>query len=121
MQQKLCFSQQQPEDISIATGEDTEPMSILMDEKCEELAHPFLFPTGKFGYKVKQDLSVMLQLNLNSQLNIAMKKVCTTQLTAGMLSNNFSGTVKSFIAKDEGFNFMNSVKGTPAYWKKFQF
>ena len=50
-----------------------------------------------------------------------MKKVCTTQLTAGMLSNNFSETVKSFIAKDEGFNFMNSVKGTPAYWKKFLF
>ena len=56
-------------------------------------------------------LSVMLQLNLNSQINIAMKKVCTNQLTAGMLSNNFSDTVKSFIAKDEGFNFMNSVRG----------
>ena len=122
-----------------------------MDEKCEELAHPFLFPTGKFGYKVKRGitlnpvkyfnqrllnykqkfasdsdyiffaLSVMLQLNRTSQINIAMKKVCTTQLTAGMLSNNFSETVKSFIAKDEGFNFMNSVKGTPAYWKKFLF
>ena len=38
-----------------------------------------------------------------------------------MLSNNFSETVKSFIAKDEGFNFMNSVKGTPAYWKKILF
>ena len=38
-----------------------------------------------------------------------------------MLSNNFSETVKSFIAKDDGFNFMNSVKGTPAYWKKFLF
>ena len=50
-----------------------------------------------------------------------MKKVCTNQLTASMLSNNFSDTVKSFIAKDEGFNFMNSVKGTPAYWKKFLF
>ena len=44
-----------------------------------------------------------------------MKKVCTTQLTAGMLSNNFSDTVKSFIAKDEGFNFINSA----AYWKKY--
>ena len=122
-----------------------------MDEKCEELAHPFLFPTGKFGYRVKRDiklspvkyfnqrllnykqkfasdsdyifyaLSVMLQLNLNSQINIAMKKVSTNQLTAGMLSNNFTDTVKSVIAKDEGYNFMNSVKGTPAYWKKFLF
>ena len=95
----------QPEDISIAPGEGTKPMSILMDEKCEELAHLSLFSTGKFGYKVKRDitlnsvkyfnqrlvnykqkfasnsdyiffaLSVMLQLNLNSQINIAMKKV----------------------------------------------
>ena len=33
----------QPEDITIAPGEGTQPMSILMDENCEELAHPFLF------------------------------------------------------------------------------
>ena len=59
----------------------------------------------------------MIQLNLNSQTNIAIKKDCTKQLTAGMLSSNFSDIVKSFIAKDESFNFMNSVKGTPAYWK----
>ena len=141
----------QAEDFIMAPGEGRQPMSILLDEKCEELAHPFLFPTGKFGYKVERDiklspvkyfnqrllnykqkfasdsdyifyaLSVMLQLNLNSQINIAMKKVCTSQLTAGMLSSNFSDTVKSFIAKDEGFSFMNSVKGTPAYWKKFLF
>ena len=141
----------QPENVTIAPGEGIQPMSILMDEKCEELAHPFLFPTGKYGYKVEREtklspvkyfnqrllnykqkfaadsdyifyaLSVMLQLNLNSQINIAMKKVCSNQLTAGMLSNNFSETVKSFIAKDEGFNFMNSIKGTPAYWKKFLF
>ena len=50
-----------------------------------------------------------------------MKKVCANQLTAGMLSNYFKDTVKSFIAKDESFNFMNSVKGTPAYWKRFLF
>ena len=64
-------------------------------------------------------LSVVQQLNLNSQINIAMKKMCTNQLTAGMLSQNFEETVKSFIAKDEGFNFMSAIKGTPAYWKKF--
>ena len=122
-----------------------------MDENCEELAHPFLFPTGKFGYRVERDiklspskyfnqcllnyrqkfasdsdyifyaLSLILQTNLNSQINIAMKKVCANQITAGMLSNNLQYTVKSFIAKDESFNFMNSIKGTPAYWKKFLF
>ena len=137
------------EDIVIAPGEGMQPMSILMDEKCEELAHPYLFPTGKFGYKVQREiklspvkyfnqrllnytqkfasdsdyifyaLSVMQQLNLNSQINIAMKKVCTNQLTAGMLSNNFTDTVNSFIANDRGYGFMSPIKGTPAYWKKF--
>ena len=34
-----------------------------------------------------------------------------------MLSN----TVKSFIAKDEGYSFMNTVKGTPPYWQRFLF
>ena len=48
----LLSNTPQPEDAVIAPGEGNKPMSILMDEKCEELAHPFLFPTGKFGYRV---------------------------------------------------------------------
>ena len=49
-----------------------------------------------------------------------MKKVKSSKsLTAGMLSSNFKETVKKFIANDEAFNFMNTLKGTPAYWKKF--
>ena len=115
----LLSNMPQPENMTIAPGEGVQPMSILLDEKCEELAHPYLFPTGRFGYRVERDvklspvkyfnqrllnykqkfasdsdyifyaLSVMLQLNLNSQINIAMKKVSTNLLTAGMLSNNF--------------------------------
>ena len=50
-----------------------------------------------------------------------MKNVSTNQLTAGMLSANFEDTVKYLIAKDEGYSFMNTVKGTPAYWKIFLF
>ena len=38
-----------------------------------------------------------------------------------MLSGNFQETVKSFIARDEGYNFMNTIKGTAAYWKRFLF
>ena len=139
------------ESITIAPGEGKKPMSILTDKHCEELAYPYLFPTGKFGYKVKRVVAlsatkyfnqrllnyqqtfasdadyiffapfVTQQLNLNSRINIAMKKVSTNQLTAGMLSANFKDTVKSFIAKDEGYSFMNTVKGTPAYWQRFLF
>ena len=45
-----------------------------------------------------------------------MKKVCTAQLTAGMLSQIF--TIKSFIAKDDAYYFISTIKGTQAYWKK---
>ena len=147
----LISNMPQSEELTIAPGEGKQPMSILNDQYCEELAHPHLFPTGNYGYKIERNvklspvkyfnqrllnykqkfasdadyiffaLSVMQQLNLNSQINIAMKKVSSNSLTAGMLSNNFSETIKSFIAKDEGFNFMNPIKGTPAYWKRFLF
>ena len=36
-----------------------------------------------------------------------------------MLSNNFSETVQALAAKDKVYRFMNSIKGTPAYWKTF--
>ena len=50
-----------------------------------------------------------------------MQKVKTNHLTAGMLSRNFKESVKSFVANDEAFNFMNTIEGTPAYWKIFLF
>ena len=39
------------ESIVIATGEGKKPISILNDIYCEEIAHPHLFPTVRFGYK----------------------------------------------------------------------
>ena len=64
-------------------------------------------------------LFVTQQMKLQSQINIALKKVSTGRITAGMSSNNFSDTVKSFIANDEAYHFMKTIKGTPAYWKRF--
>ena len=46
-----------------------------------------------------------------------MRKVTSNQLTTG----NFNEKIKEFIASDQAFTFMNSIKGTPAYWKKFLF
>ena len=66
--------------------------------------------------------SVLQQKQLTSNINMTMKKAQTNNLTtAGMLSGNFQEAVKSFIARDEGYNFMNTIKGTPAYWKRFLF
>ena len=137
------------EEVNIAPGEGKQPTSMLNDKFCEELAFPYLFPRDKFGYKFQRDiklspskyfnqrllnytqlfasdpdfiffaLSITQQLKLKSQINVPMKKVCSGNLTAGLLSQNFSESVKSFIVKDEAYHFMSTIKGTPAYWKKF--
>ena len=61
--------------------------------------------------------NVSQKLNLKSRINIALKKVAGNNLTAGMIRANFKDTVKSFVANDEAYTFMNTLKGTPAYWK----
>ena len=40
-------------------------------------------------------------------------------LTAGMVKNNFKGTIERFVSSDDAFSFMISVKATPANWKQF--
>lgn len=65
--------------------------------------------------------AVTQHLNLNSRMNIAMQKIKADGLTAGMMSSNFKGRVKSFIASDDAFTFMNTLKVTPAYWKRLLF
>ena len=53
------------------------------------------------------------QLNLQVQINVAMKKVCSSHLTAGMLSQNFSETVKSFIVNNKkAYHVINTIKST---------
>ena len=51
-------------------------------------------------------------MKIVNQINIAMTKVVTTNLTADMFSRNCKETVQQFIASDEAFNFMNTIKGT---------
>ena len=36
-----------------------------------------------------------------------------------MLTQNLKETVDQFITSDEAFGIINSIKGTPAYWKKY--
>ena len=135
------------ENMVIAPGEGKMPLFILKDENCEEMAHPHLFPQGKFGLHTKRDVKlthtkyfnqrllnytqrfasdpdyiffanfVSQQTNLRNQINIAMKKVSGEALTANMFQENFKETVKSFLAEENAYTFMNSIKGSPAYWK----
>ena len=56
------------EGIEIAPGEGKKPLSILHDDYCEEVAHPHLFATGKFGYKVKRKSHLAPSKYLNQRL-----------------------------------------------------
>ena len=40
----------------ITPGENQLTISIIFDYHCEEMAFPKLFSTGKFGFKVKQEI-----------------------------------------------------------------
>lgn len=60
-------------------------------------------------------LSVTQQQKLNSEIRVALRKVCNRCMTVGMLSKKISETVKTLLAKDKAYRYMNSIKGTPAY------
>ena len=54
------------------------------------------------------------------QINIAIWKM-TGLLNAGSFKSiNFKETVKDFVPSDKKFSFINAIKETPAYWKRFQ-
>ena len=42
--------------ITVTPGENKNLVSILTNTYCEEMAHPHLFPSGKYGYKVQRDI-----------------------------------------------------------------
>ena len=58
--------------------------------------------------------------SINSSVNIAMRKVKCSDLRLGMISQKCKEKVKFLIANDKAFNFMNTLNGAPAYWKRFQ-
>ena len=56
------------EELTIAPGENKKVDSFLRDQYCEELAQPYLFPTGKFGYKVKREIPCSVSKYFNQRL-----------------------------------------------------
>ena len=50
-----------------------------------------------------------------------MHKIKPGTLTAGTVKSNFKKTIERFVARNDAFSFMSSVKGTPAYWKQFSY
>ena len=54
--------------------------------------------------------SVIQKLNLINQINIAMRKVTSNQLTVGILSSNSNEKLKEFFASEQACTFMNCIK-----------
>ena len=52
-------------------------------------------------------------IHLLSSIKLAMYKINPGTLTAGTLKSNLKATVERFVARDNVFSFMSSVKGTP--------
>ena len=55
---ELSYEVVHDSNITIAPGENREPLPVICDDECEMLAHPFLFPTGKFGYTHTRDIKL---------------------------------------------------------------
>ena len=123
------------EEINIAPGKGKKPNSLIFDENCEALALPYLFPTWEFGYNIQCDAKLTPVRYFNQQLlnythlfasetnytfrlyliNLALKKFFSGHVKAGMLPNNFTETIKSFLTKDDSYQFMGNIKGRPAF------
>ena len=116
--------------IYIVPGEGKQRKSILNNHFCEEFAFPYLFPAGKFCYRVQKDVklspvkyfnqgllhysqkfaaksdyfffarNILQNVGFQQQINIAMRKV-TGVLNAGCFKSiKFRETVKDFVARD---------------------
>ena len=53
--------------------------------------------------------SIMQKIKLKNQINIAMEKVESNYLTAGMMIKNFKATFKQFIAQNKAYSFMSFI------------
>ena len=58
---------------------------------------------------------------MRSSIKFAIRKIKPGSLPAGTVKNNLEGTVERFATRDSVFSLINSIKGTPAYWKQFLF
>lgn len=53
---------------AIAPGERKQPVSFIANKQCEELAFPVLFPKGKYGSSVNQEIKLSPVKYFNARL-----------------------------------------------------
>ena len=102
---------------------------VLSDSICEEqVLFSYLLPKGKFTFNSPRNIPVSRAryfdqslLNFNQYFaSDAIFVFCQVFLiTAGTVKSNFKRTSERFVASDNAFLFVSSVKGTPACWEQF--
>ena len=63
--------------------------------------------------------SVLQQVNFHHQISTATRKMSSVVLNASVFQN-YKDSVQWFVRNNQGFTFMNQIRTTPTYWKKFQ-
>ena len=56
------------DNVIMAPPQSKTPVSILYDDHCEELALPYLLPTGRFGYNVEREFPLSPVKYFNQRL-----------------------------------------------------
>ena len=121
----------------------------MVDQQCEELAFPILFPKGKYGYSVNREIKlspvkyfnarllhhsgrfatnseylffaqfIIEQKKVSDSINIALKKMHGEPLTASQIRSNNMQNLQNLIFQDQAYLFLRQIPGTPRYWQKF--
>ena len=50
-----------------------------------------------------------------------MHKIKPGKIAAGTIKINFKGRIETFVASDNAFSFISSVKGISVNWKQFSY
>ena len=74
--------------ISIAPGENVRSESLTNDIFCEELSHPHLFPTEKFGFQTKTKVYLTPAKYLINVCSITLKRYLLIQITYFLLTQS---------------------------------
>ena len=119
--------------------------SFTIHTAYSKFAHPHVFPTGEFGFKVIRVIllspsryftkripnfsqkfaidsdyiffiySVLQKQQLNSQINIPMRTTSSHALIAGLFNIIFKETAKRFVAQYKAYSFMNTAQKNEAF------
>ena len=72
--------------LGIAPGENKMPLPIISDENCELLAHPYIFPAGKFGYTYQRGISLSPSKYFTRDCCIIVRSLHGTVITSFLRS-----------------------------------